>query len=59
MFPMKTVSIDNIKIKAQLTEIGSLEDTGERSGQGGSSRAAVYKMRNYCLQSKWELPVAE
>lgn len=57
MVPMKTVSIDNIK--AQYTEIGRLAGTGERSRQGGSTRAAGYKTRNYGLQSKWERPVAE
>ena len=31
MFPIKTVDIDNIKIKVQLTDIGRLEGAGERS----------------------------
>lgn len=30
MFTIKIVSIDDIKIKAKLTEIGRLEDVGER-----------------------------
>lgn len=51
MFTIKTVSVDNIKIKTKLPEIGRLEDGEESLRNCGHTSASFHKVRGEELLS--------